>query len=103
MQVDLRELIRDTEPVKFLHVAWRAPRSRLGILYYTLGGYEQEVGLRVDFDKKAVADEIENDVVAAIIASHMTQICHVVAQAQFRHELGTIPSQDLMMFGYLGG
>jgi len=74
MQVNLRELIHGTEPVKFLHVDWRAPRSRLGILYYQSGDDEHEIGLRVDFDKKAVADEIEDDAVAAIVAEYMVQI-----------------------------
>lgn len=103
MQVNLRELIQDTEPVKFLHVDWRAPRSRLGILYYSLNGDEREIALRVDFDKKAVADEIEDVVVATAVARHITEICYTVMQVQSRSEFESAPRQDLATLSYLGG
>ena len=103
MQVDLRELIQGTEPVKFLHVDWRAPGSRLGILYYSLNSDEREIALRVDFDKRAVADEINDAVVATVVARHITEICSLVMQVQTRSEPGIAPRQGLATLSYLGG
>jgi len=79
--VDLRGKIPDVGPVHFLRAEWQVPQSRFVILRYAVGDYqERPMGLRLDLDKRAILDDIEDQdqIISVAVKERAGQIWDLV-------------------------
>jgi hypothetical protein len=58
--IDLRGKVRDAGQVSFIRAEWKNPESRFMIIRYSMDGAEARYGLRLDLDKAAFLDDVDD-------------------------------------------
>jgi hypothetical protein len=53
--------VRPIGALEFVRVEWWETSPRMALLKFSIGGVEQVKGLRLDLDKKALLDRLEDD------------------------------------------
>jgi hypothetical protein len=86
---NLQGKIEDIGPVRFIRAEWWDTAPRMVLLRYAIDSHEQNVGLRLDLDKKAILDTLEDDGVSdgirldRIIQDRLPNIWDVVIRECF--------------------
>jgi len=83
------ESVPDLGAIHFLRAEWRKTASRSVLIRYSVDGQEKKLGLRLDLDKKAILDPMEDAKVALsdeIVSDRITAIWNIVAKARARDQ-----------------
>jgi hypothetical protein len=75
---DLRGKLDNFGPVRFLRAEWWKEAPRFVLLRYAIRGQEQELGLRLDLDKQAILDSLDDDELDRMVSGHVREIWTVV-------------------------
>ncbi len=75
---DLRGKLSDIGRVRFLRAEWWKEAPRFVLLRFAIGDEEQDLGLRLDIDKKAILDRLEDDELDRMISDRAAEIWQVV-------------------------
>jgi hypothetical protein len=85
--VDLRGKVPDAGSVHFLRAEWKVPQSRFVIVRFSLNDKEQPLGLRLDLDKRAILDDVQDEETSAAVRARASQIwAEVIKHRQEQHE-----------------
>jgi hypothetical protein len=76
--VDLRGKIPDAGRVHFLWAEWKVPRARFVILRFAIDDKVQDLGLRLDLDKRAILDDVLDAETSAAAKARAQQIWELV-------------------------
>jgi len=76
---DLRGKLEDVGPVHFLRAEWWKESPRFVLLRFAIRGEEQGLGLRLDLDKQAILDSLDDDQLDRMLSEHAKKIWAVVA------------------------
>jgi hypothetical protein len=76
---DLRGKL-DFGPLHFQRAEWWSEAPRFALLRFTLNGSEQELGLRLDLDKRAIIDRLDDERLNRELTDNAHHIWDVVAQ-----------------------
>lgn len=85
MEADISGQISDLGQLRFVSVEWWEESPRFALLRYSMGEGVEPLGLRMDMDKKAVLDRVENKFIDDAIREKSQEIWKVVAERQ--HEV----------------
>jgi hypothetical protein len=81
--IDLKNKVPDAGGgvVSFLRAEWWDPSSRFVLVRYSRKGHEEELGLRLDLDKRVFLDHLSDDPhLDADVQSRVETIWKIVAQ-----------------------
>ncbi len=85
--IDLRGKIADAGAVHFLRAEWMVPRSRFVIVRFSLHNKEQPLGVRLDLDKRAILDDVQDEETSAAVKARAQEIWNLVINyRKERHE-----------------
>ena len=60
--VNLEGKIPDVGSIAFLRAEWWSPESKFRVIFYSIDGKEQELGLVIDIDKRVFLDHVNEEV-----------------------------------------
>jgi len=87
---NLRGKLKDVGPVKFTLAEWWDTAPRTVLLRYSVDGHDSPKGLRLDLDKAAILDSLEDDGIRdgrewdAVIQDRRREIRDVVVEERKR-------------------
>ncbi len=78
--IDLEEVVKPALPwLSFLRAEWWDDSSRFVLIRYSLKGKEQELGLRLDLDKRVFLDHLDDPELDMFVQYQVENIWRVVA------------------------
>jgi len=78
--IDLKEIVPQPGPwFSFLRAEWWDDSSRFVLIRYSLKGKEQELGLRLDLDKRVFLDHMDDPDLDKFVQHQVENIWRVVA------------------------
>src|SRR5262249_58310486 len=78
--IDLKDVVKEAVPwFSFLRAEWWDDSSRFVLIRYSLEGKEQELGLRLDLDKRIFLDHIDDPNLDKFVQSQVGDIWRAVA------------------------
>jgi len=77
--IDLKYITQAAPWLSFLRAEWWDDSSRFVLIRYSLEGKEQELGLRLDLDKKIFLDHMDDPKLDTIVQHEAENIWRVVA------------------------
>jgi hypothetical protein len=83
--VDLNHQVPDVDGVSFLRAEWWDERSHFVLVRFALNGEEQELGLRLDLDKRVFLDHLSDPKTDKLIQDQVRPIWAKVVSS--RHTL----------------
>ncbi len=83
--VNLRGRIPDAGTIRFLRAEWIEPNPHFVLIRFAMGSKEQEYGLRLDLDKRAILDEIGDAETNQLVKERARDIWGLVAERARTH------------------
>jgi hypothetical protein len=83
------ESVKDLGTIHFLQAEWKALSSRAVLIRYSGGGSEKPLALRLDMDKRAILDpveDVERQPPEKALRKRIDEIWQIVAQARATDE-----------------
>jgi hypothetical protein len=81
--ITLEGKIEDIGPLHFLRAEWQDETSRFVLIRYAVNGQEQPFGLRLDLDKKALLDGVEDPELDKSVQAVAPTIWSIIANEPF--------------------
>jgi len=78
--IDLEHHIPDVDGISFLRAEWWDERSRFVLVRFAVNGKEQELGLRLDLDKRVFLDHFSDPKVDKLVQSQVRPIWTTIAK-----------------------
>jgi hypothetical protein len=79
---DLVGKLDDIGPLQFLRVEWWDESSKFAVIKYSINDREEGLGLRIDLDKKAILDKVQNTYIDQRIQASREKIWQAVVEAR---------------------
>lgn len=79
---DLTGKLNSFGPLQFVRVEWWEEAPCFALLRYSMDGREEPYGLRLDLDKRAILDSVENSYLDEAIRRQATVIWEAVIEAR---------------------